>query len=1105
MRAFFIIACLQLSLCLFCPGDIIPTLFSTGIGTDGALLGPNGVVDPHYSLTESGDDDYPGPDAVTLNPGFPVGPWLEEGPDSEFPDSRWLAPRREAGSGNSPGEYRYQTTFNLAGFDLSTVQITGRWASDDGGPDLLLNGESLFLTSIGFGGWADFEITEGFVPGDNTLEFVVSNGGEARNPSGIRVEILSATGDTSDDAPPSIAIGPSSRRAIEGDTVSLSVTAGGTAPFTYQWQRNGEDVDGANDRILEFESITEEQAGDYTVTATNNSGTATSEAATVEVFQRIPGLFATGVDDDGNALDDLEVDPHYTLFENADGESVDTLVHDSSVFPIVEGPWLANTDVSKWIAPRGDTAEAAGGDYAYRVELDLTGFEPSTAFVRGNWSTDNAGLDIRINGATTGVTNGAQFGSLSPFTIDEAPFISGINTIDFVLNNAGAGPTALRVEGLTGGALPAVGGAKPPVIIVEPTGVEALLGEDVALKSLADGDPPLTYTWRLNGEDVGDMPELTLTDIQPEQAGDYTVEISNAEGSVTSMVATIVILEPIPGLFNTGQAEDGSLTDDMEPEVHYELIMDPNEEGLEAIVLNSTVFPIVSGPWVPNSETSKWIGVGEDNNGPVGDYLYRLTFDLSAFDPENVFLEGQWATDNLGGALILNGEDTGIANEASFTAFTSFRLETGFVPGTNTLDIPVNNAPEGDNPHGLIVANLRGGGRTEDPNLIGPAVTPFGQLDESQAVTVIATVRNSGRTQVLDITEAKIVGANANLFTLGEIPAQLQPNETSTVEINLDPQGANGNFDALLEITTNDPSTPVAQFDISAFIPVSPNLIAHYKLDETDGERLVDASGFGRNGTFITTQGSLTLGQDPLAAGSAASFSDGAMAEVSSDVFPVFEEFSISLWHVPGETDGATSIVSRGDGAGDPFALVGSGTTLLWFVGGSDEPLTLEDELTLGEPHHLVVTVANGQSSVYINGALMDAGATPPFVDRANNSLQFGAANGILGINGSLDDIQIYNRGLTSDEVSALFTNPGEVVGGGGGNPIVELPALSIRQDGTDIVISWPGGIEGIQLQSSADMQGFDPVPEAPVSANGESTVTLPRADASYFRLLRQP
>ena len=37
------------------------------------------------------------------------------------------------------------------------------------------------------------------------------------------------------------------------------------------------------------------------------------------------------------------------------------------------------------------------------------------------------------------------------------------------------------------------------------------------------------------------------------------------------------------------------------------------------------------------------------------------------------------------------------------------------------------------------------------------------------------------------------------------------------------------------------------------------------------------------------------------------------------------------------------------------------------------------------------------------------------------------------------------------------------------------------------------------------DMQGFASVQQAPISANGESTITLPRIDSSYFRLSRQP
>ena len=84
-----------------------------------------------------------------------------------------------------------------------------------------------------------------------------------------------------------------------------------------------------------------------------------------------------------------------------------------------------------------------------------------------------------------------------------------------------------------------------------------------------------------------------------------------------------------------------------------------------------------------------------DNNGPAGDYTYRLTFDLSAFDPENVFIEGAWATDNLGTDLLLNGASTGLRNDAQFTSITSFRIEEGFVEGINTLEFAINNA--GDN------------------------------------------------------------------------------------------------------------------------------------------------------------------------------------------------------------------------------------------------------------------------------------------------------------------------------------------------------------------------------------------------------------------------
>lgn len=1077
----------------------IPDLFSTGIGSDGTLLGPSGEVDPHYELVESADADFPGPEAVSLNPGFPVPPWLAEGEESEFPESRWIAPRAPQNLGSSPGIYRYRTTFDLSGYDLETVTITGRWATDNGGLEILLNGEDLFISSNGFESWAEFEITEGFVDGENSLEFAVENAGEENNPTGVRVHIIEATGDLSAETPPSIVTAPQSRRFIAGDNVTLNVTATGSPPLTYEWKRNDDIV--GDTPTLTLNSISLDQAGDYTVTVSNSAGDDTSEPAAITVLSAVPGLFGTGVDDEDNVLEDLAVDPHYTLLDNPDDDSTEAIVHDSQVFPIVDGPWLANSDTSQWIAPRGDSAEAAGGDYTYRLTFDLTGFDPATALLRGHWASDNGGVAILLNGTDLGLTNDAGFASLTNFQIVDAPFISGENTLDFVVNNLSVGPTGLRVDGLSGGA--ELGDdVKAPSFVVEPMSIVAFRGEDVILRSLADGTPPLTYAWKRGEEVVGSLPDLMLPAIQPEQGGDYLVEASNAQGMATSMTVTVTVLEPLPGLFDTGVDDEGDALDDLTPDPHYQLVADPNEEGLESIVLNSTVFPIVDGPWVPNKETSKWIGVQEDNNGPPGAYVYRLTFDLSAFDPENVFIEGGWASDDRGDPLILNGTPVDMRDPANFTTITPFRIDEGFVPGLNTLDFPVVNGGDAANPTGVKVEGLRGGGPTEDPNLIGPLETPFGQLDRPEPVVAMVTLRNSGRTEVLTITDARIIGDDAGRFTLGEVPATLPPNESVMIEITVDPQGATGNFSAALELTTNDPSTPVEQFDISAFIPVSPNLIARYPLNETGGDQLIDASGFGRHGTYNATQGNLTLGQDPLAEGFSAAFTEGAFAEAG--VLPVFQDFSISLWYTGQDTGEAASLISRGDGQGDPFALVVSGSTLFWFSGGGDPALTLENAIDPGSEHHIVATTADNMTSIYIDGALAASGPSETFVDQTQNPLQFGAANGILGIDGRLDDIQIYNVPLSAAEVAGLFNDPGSLVGGDGGNggdPSGDAPDLNIILMGNEVTLSWSSEADGPSLTTSTDLQNWSPVETAPEVDDGAFTVSQPLDRERYFRL----
>lgn len=81
-------------------------------------------------------------------------------------------------------------------------------------------------------------------------------------------------------------------------------------------------------------------------------------------------------------------------------------------------------------------------------------------------ATDNLGTDIKLNGQSTGLLNGTQFGGLTAFTITSG-FQAGVNTLEFQVNNSDAvtGYTGLRVENLRFGGLPS-GGVAPTLAIL---------------------------------------------------------------------------------------------------------------------------------------------------------------------------------------------------------------------------------------------------------------------------------------------------------------------------------------------------------------------------------------------------------------------------------------------------------------------------------------------------------------------------------------------------------------------------------------------------------------------------------------------------------------
>lgn len=154
--------------------------------------------------------------------------------------------------------------------------------------------------------------------------------------------------------------------------------------------------------------------------------------------QTINTLFGTGLDAFGNPLALGSIDPNYFIVESGANAEVITNVH---------GSYFPNDVNSQWIWQQSD-GQPTNVTRTFRTTFDLTGFDSTTAVINGLWGTDNQGIDILINGISTGNSLpgilSSNFNQLHSFQIDDG-FLPGINTIDFIIQDNGS-ISAFRTE-----------------------------------------------------------------------------------------------------------------------------------------------------------------------------------------------------------------------------------------------------------------------------------------------------------------------------------------------------------------------------------------------------------------------------------------------------------------------------------------------------------------------------------------------------------------------------------------------------------------------------------------------------------------------------------
>ncbi|MEO5916400.1 MAG: Ig-like domain-containing protein [Luteolibacter sp.] len=357
----------------------------------------------------------------------------------------------------------------------------------------------------------------------------------------------------------------------------------------------------------------------------------------------------------------------------------------------------------------------------YPAVHNLSGLTPGKAYVFTLYSTgwDTTGISrkaylIGSAGEQATILDQSQYGLHNGIRFEYAYTASASGTARITIGSFES-DKSVHCYGISNREAAAMVGVAPQITL-HPIGATVGIGSNYTLRSTAIGSSTLTYQWKLNGTEISGAtdPVLQLFNLAAADSGAYTLVATNGTSSATSNPASLSVLENVPGVFSTGVGLDGLPLAAGATDPHFKLLVNPDNVSTDVALVQSNT----PGSWLPNTGASRWIGAHSNANtsttssvdagAGAGTYIYRTTVDLTSFTLSTVKIQGQWASDNKGLAIRVNGVATGLVNDTgvTFGVFKPFIIDIanapGLIQGVNTIDFVVNNeAPDG--PTGLLV------------------------------------------------------------------------------------------------------------------------------------------------------------------------------------------------------------------------------------------------------------------------------------------------------------------------------------------------------------------------------------------------------------------
>ena len=211
-------------------------------------------------------------------------------------------------------------------------------------------------------------------------------------------------------------------------------------------------------------------------------------------------------------------------------------------------------------------------------------------------------------------------------------------------------------------------------------------------------------------------------------------------------------------------------------------------------------------------------------------------------------------------------------------------------------------------------------------------------------------------------------------------------------------------------------------------------LLVHLKLNEAGGESAADSSGNGHDGKLV----GVAVANSQWVDGKSDNAVSLGVGHVAVADLPEMTSTTWAAWvRLDKDSSYGTAISAafEGAGAGHTLGFHSGGNVrkprVLWnHANGEHISIMSEEPVELGEWYHLAVTYDSDSEEIilYVNG---ESKANGTVGTTAFSTVNLGrrASSKNCPLNGALDDVSIFDRGLSSDEIGQLYD--GEAVAEG--------------------------------------------------------------------------